>query len=251
MERQMTMTCGQQGHDEECVCDVRVGHATEIAPIDPERYWGMRIALDSGMTLDSPEEILDLLEALARAKDAAVNMRGFDREDTRGVLRASVELKNKIEDFLRQGNSIVDAPRHFCEPWANCVAAITGGRPSVVWSWPESFWAQIEDFICTQDEWCGYRRLMREFSIERGAAQTLERLYRDAEYAERTAALRYARSLLIQSPRCKRVWVIDKCAKAGYTVSEDDVTSIRSRLREAGLMPARSQSMADWRATHG
>lgn len=171
--------CGVDAHAYDCLCDVKIVSPAQIAHnIDPERFWGMKVAMNAGYDVDSDEDILDLLEALALAKDAVENMAGFDRHDAKGKLRASKDLKEKIIIYLRDGNSIVDAPRHFETSWANCLAAITQGNPSVVWRWPERFWAEIEDFIFQHEKWCGYRALMREFDIERGAAVTLERLYR-------------------------------------------------------------------------
>lgn len=240
--------CGVEAHDEDCLCDVAIGAITEIAPIDPERFWGMRFALERKHDLDSAESILDLLEALALAKDAAVNMSNFDNVDAKGVVRASAELKTQVEQWVRDGNSIIDAPRAFSTSWANVLAAITKGTPSTVWSWSEPMWAQIEDWVMAHDTWQGYRACMRKFKIERGAAMTVERLYRDASHAEGSGAASAIRSLLLRSPRQKNAWVVAKCAELGYTITRADVTAMRSRLREQGLMPARSQKISDWRA---
>jgi len=241
--------CGVGAHDEDCLCDVTIETITQIAPIDPERFWGMRFALERKHDLDSAESILDLLEALALAKDAAVNMANFDNVDAHGVVRASSELKTQVEQWVRDGNSIIDAPRAFSTSWANVLAAITKGTPSTVWSWSEPMWAQIEDWVMAHDEWQGYRACMRTFKIERGAAMTIERLYRHASHAEGSGAASAIRSLLLRSPRQKNSWVVAKCAELGYTIARADVTAMRSRLREQNMLPARGQKMSDWRAT--
>lgn len=240
--------CGVDAHAEDCLCDVKIVYPVEIANnIDPERFWGMGIALDGGHSYESDEDILNLLEALALAKDAVANMEGFDRYDVKGKLRASKDLKEQIYIFLKDGNSIVDAPRQFKTSWANCLAAITQGVPSAVWGWPERFWAQIEDFIMEQDEWCGYRALMRKFDIERGAAVTLERLYREATYAESAAALAYARELYLRSPRAKTPWMMKKLEQRGYTLTDDQLQQLRARLRQAGLTPDWNMTVSEFR----
>lgn len=240
--------CGVVAHPDDCLCDVNVVSPVEIANnIDPERFWGMEIALDGGHSYESDEDIVNLLEALALAKDAVANMEGFDRYDAKGKLRASKDLKEQICVFLKDGNSIVDAPRQFKTSWANCLAAITQGVPSAVWGWPERFWAQIEDFIMEQDEWCGYRALMRKFDIERGSAVTLERLYREATYAESAAALAYARELYLRSPRAKTPWMMKKLEQRGHTLTDNQLHQLRARLRQAGLTPDTTITVDQWR----
>ena len=247
----MTMTdCGVAAHEEDCVCDVVIDEITEIAPIDPERYWGMRFALEWKHNVDSPESILDLLEALAVAKDTAKNMSQWERLDRWGNKRASKDLKEGIEQYLQAGNSIVDAPHHFSKPWSECVAAVTQGVPSEVWSWSKSHWAHIEAFIFEHDEWCGYRALMRKFNMGRGAAVTVQRLYRTAEHNEQAKALQCARAYMIESPRQKREWFQKKVRAHGYEITDEQVVALRTRLRETGLIPPRNVPMADWRAKH-
>lgn len=240
--------CGVSAHPEDCLCDVVVVTPTKIARrISPETFWGMKMAFDAGYGHETDEEILKLFEALALAKDAAVNLQNFDRFDSRGKLRASSELREKILQFLKEGNSIVDAPRTFKESWGNCLASITAGNTSAVWSWSEKFWAQIEDFIMEHDEWCGYRALMREFNIDRGPATVVERLYRDAVKNESAPALAYAREMYINSPRASRKWIHKKLSQRGYSLTDDQLRQVRTRLREAGLVPDRTVTVGEWR----
>lgn len=240
--------CSVDAHEADCLCDVQIVSPVEIDDnIDPDRFWGMRAALNGGHSYDTDEDILNLLEALALAKDAAANMASFDRYDSKGVLRASMELRDQLLVFIGDGNSIVDAPRTFRTSWGNCLAAITKGVASTMWAWPERFWAQIEDYIFSHDEWCGYRALMREFNIERGPATALERLYKDAVKNESAPALAYARELYLKSPRAKTPWMKKKLAERGYTLTEDQLTQLRARLRESGLVPDRNITVAEWR----
>ena len=240
--------CGVVAHPDDCLCDVKVVSPVEIENnIDPDKFWGMRIALDGGHSYDTDEDILSLLEALALAKDAVANMASFDRYDERGKLRASKELKVKLKQFLRDGNSIIDAPRTFGASWGLCLASLTQGTPSALWAWDEQFWAQIEDYIISHDTWCGYRALMQEFNIDRGPAQQLERLYRDVNYAEHAHALGYARQMYISSPRAHKTWIHKKLAERGYSLTDDQLRQVRTRLREAGLVPDRNMTMGEWR----
>lgn len=240
--------CGVAAHPEDCLCDVKVVSPVEIANnIDPEKFWGMRIALNGGHSYDTDEDILNLLEALALAKDAVANMASFDRVDERGKLRASMDLKAKLKQFLRDGNSIVDAPRTFQVSWGLCLASLTQGTPSTLWAWDEQFWAQIEDYIISHDTWCGYRALMKEFNIDRGPAQMLEKLYRDVNYAEHAKALAYAREMYISSPRAHKTWIHKKLAERGYSLTDEQLTQLRARLREARLVPDRTISVDEWR----
>lgn len=239
--------CGVSAHPPDCLCDVVIDDPVEIATnISQDTYWGMKIALDAGYDTETEEQLIDLLEALALAKDAQVNLKSFDRFE-QGKLRGSMELKDKLMLFLKEGNSIVDAPRTFQTSWGNCLASITAGNPSAIWGWPERFWAQIEDFIMEHDEWCGYRALMREFDIDRGPAQIIEKLYRDAHKSVSAAALAYARELYITSPRARTPWLIQKLEDRGYTLTNDQLIQLRARLREAGVIPDRNITVTEWR----
>ena len=253
------LDCGVEEHVEDCLCDVIVTEISKIAPIDPERYWGMRFALGFNQyNLDSDEAIIDCFEALAHAKDTVSNLHtrtmkvedleNFERRDDRGFKRASKELKVKLKKFVKEGRSMLDAPSEFQCTWADCLGSLTQGRESEVWGWSREMWADIEAFILGQDEWCGYRALMRQFSIGRGPATQLENLYRHANFTDTARAHQCAKALLIQSPRAKGDWIIKKVKQNGLTISREQVISLRARLTEQGLIPKRGILMEDYRA---
>lgn len=254
-----TTTCGDSTHENDCLCDVEIKQISTIAPIDPERYWGMRFALNAEHNLDSQQNILKLFEALCTAKDRVTvkmaepkkrrvdQLENFQRRDSKGRLLASKDLKNKLKQFVAEGRSMLDAPKEFNCTWSDCLGSLTQGAESEVWGWSQQFWAQLEAFMLGHDTWCGYRALMKQFNIGRGPATQLERLYRHANFTERARAHQCATALLIASPRAKSAWIIKKVGQQNLTITTEQVISLRARLTETGLIPKRGILMEEWR----
>ncbi|MGA0710163.1 MAG: hypothetical protein ACO3O7_05695 [Ilumatobacteraceae bacterium] len=241
-------TCGVAAHSEECLCDVVVDDVCDIVPLDPKTTWGLSFALNAGHHLEDPEAILNLLEALALAKDAAVNMVHFDPR--RGEVRATEKLRLRLKEWIEQGESLIDAPAQFRVSWGEILASLTQGQPSSMWAWSESMWAEIEDFIFAHDDWCGYRALMRRFDITRANAQSLEKLYREAVRRVPASTRAAMIAAILRSPVQKSHKIANMIGRDGHTVTADDVNRARHHLRKRGLLPVRDrQTISEWRSS--
>lgn len=240
--------CNVLAHDEECLCDVAIGEPTVIE-FDPTRFWGVRIAESAGFRWDEgPEKLLDLLEALAKAKDAAKNMASFDSMDKHGVARASKALHDDVVDWIGQGESIVDAPRQFKQSWGNVIAALTGGRPSELWTFSEQWWAEFEDWADTQDA-VRYRAITREFNISRSSAQTLQRLYATEQRVARLHKINRTKEIIVQYPRQKPKFlrrVIHE--ETGWDITTDELGRLRAGLRRANKIPNHHERVTEFRS---
>lgn len=240
--------CGTPEHKEDCLCDVDMSLSTQTGiHFDPATHWGVNVATSAGYEWDAgPEKLLDLLEALAKAKDAMSNMKTFDTVDRRGVARPSKELREKVIGWIKDGNSIVDAPDEFHESWGNILAALTMGHPAPIWAWSEKDWAVFEDYCDTQEK-LSYRAIMREFDLPRGRASKLVDLYGDEK--RRSVLWRYniIKKVIVDHPTQKNAFLVDKIAAAGVDSTPAEVTKVRARLRKLNLVPMCDEPLRDFR----
>lgn len=243
---QTALNCGNKDHEEDCLCDVKLSKPTAV-DFHPDTHWGMKVATAAGYEWDAgPEKLLDLLEALAKAKDAMANMKTFDTVDRRGVARPSKDLRDKVFHWIKEGNSIIDAPDEFNESWGNVLAAITMGRPAPMWAWSEKDWAVFEDYCDTQEK-LSYRAIMREFDIPRGRAVSLVDLYGDSQ--RRSLLWRYntIKRVLVSHPTQKNAFLCVKLSEAGVDTDPAEVTRVRSKLRALNLVPLCDEPLRDFR----
>lgn len=241
-------SCGVAVHDDDCLCDVNVDEPTPIN-FDPKTHWGVKIAVSAGYTYESPEELLDLLEALAKAKDAYENMKNFDRT-YKGTFRVSKELVRDVKDWIRSGESIIDAVEHFREPWAHILAASTSGQPSQLWQFNEAKWAEFEDYFDEHPK-PTYRIVMRDLNVERGPAVLLCDMYGTQARADQQAMRRRLRELLIAHHGQRNNVFVDWLRNEGFDVDKERVTMMIRRLRHLDLIPRRGELVGEWRARTG
>ena len=239
--------CGITNHNTDCLCDVVVANVSAIN-FDPTTFWGVEFAERAGYSWeDGPEKMLELLEALAKAKDIAANMKTFDNVDRRGVARASDSLRKSLGEWIASGQSIIDAPHEFKESWGNILAAMTSGRANELWAWREAQWAEFEDWVDIQGE-LRYRAIMGRFDVSRSVAVLLERFYRCDSRRERADTAAAIREVLISHPSQKNAWLCSKVAReTGVEVTPEEVTQIRSRLRHQNLVPRSSETLQAFR----
>lgn len=240
------MNCGTKDHEEDCLCDVHVDAPIAIFPLDPKTFWGLKVAMDSGHTLDDTESILDVLEALCKAKDMMqfVNL----ISNSGKPMRVNNDLRVATRNLIRQGHSMTDMPNLLHESWSKIMFSLTNGVGSMVWTWPKEMWGAVEDYLYTQETWPGYRAIMRRFDIERGPATVVERLYRDICSETNHSNYMRARQFVLDVPTRRLHYHMKYLEREGITMQRFEMQAIRTRVRAVGAIPRRTEKMADFRA---
>lgn len=94
--------------------------------------------------LETRDGLLDWLEAMVTAKDRfeehKARTKGADRVFGR-------PLREQLLAWLRQGDSIVDWPKHADMSWDDTLRLLTNGTRSKVWAWDEKRWIEVEGAI--------------------------------------------------------------------------------------------------------
>lgn len=162
--------CGEQDHDEECLCDVVITEPVRV------RYH-LKDTLHAGVIqralginkIDSPAKAGELMEALGKAYDACRRYDGIADE-----VPDMYNNRRKILGLLQAGESIIDIPKLVGLDFVDVVRVLTAGRATKLWLWDEATWAEVEDAVRSG---IGRKLLARRFGVEENQARTVLKWY--------------------------------------------------------------------------
>lgn len=231
------LTCGVDGHDSDCLCDVKI---TEPTPI---RYgfadcWKHADIVQRATGYEDGEggaQLADFLEALARGFDATQRMRGEGDVDTSTEGLSTV--REALSQFLQSDPeaSIVDAPEAIGESWPRIAAAVTNGKASILHTWHPDGWGMLEAALRDTPTRTA-NTIAQKFELTEKAVTNLMHLYGieppAAVRKERTAAMR---ELIDTHPNATVRELYEMITALGWDIHIANVRRFRDRhLAKAG-----------------
>ena len=167
------LNCGTAIHPEECLCDVNITSPVEV---DVEKFMGSEyveyvLRAFGDDSLEDPGGLLQLMASVAEAKDVVDRRQNPPKGE-----RVVYFLKDQVKAWLRDGESILDAPAQFDTSFRDVVQALTSGKPSACWSWDELRWLEVEGALQDHKTWSD-RRMAERLGLQRSAVYRLRGYY--------------------------------------------------------------------------
>lgn len=223
------ITCGVRGHDDDCLCDVRLGPPMPITHHFTD-VWHARIVADATgyREGDGGAALADFLEALAAGYDATRQVAEQDDDWLEGT--QDPDRRAQIVELLQRGESIIDLPDILGDSFARIIATITRAQPSPVWAWPEVRWATFEDAL--QRPRLSLLALSKEYGLTRSQVETLCGAYgRLKAVKSRKDGTVAARRLFAERPDATTAELVRALADEGHEFSSEALRKLRLRCK--------------------